>query len=337
MVGRGDAGGLANLTRGVAFHLSAHLPVFAALVVNLGEAGRGPFDRRAWDLTAEHVRVCDYPPTPDDCDWLLERADVVYTAEVPYAPELPVLAGARKVPLVLHAMPELFKDEYLGPTTRIALPTSWLADQPRFEGAVSLPVPVDTDEFAWSPRSHAGTFLHVAASAFHDRNGTELLKAALPHVQSPVTVHTRGVIPEGRVEETLGNVTLVHFGRAQSAREVYGTEDVLIQPRRFGGLSLTAQEALALGMPIVTLDWDPYAPHAIGTVSSLPDPVHVPMAGGNLPVMDADPRALAQIMDALVESPDLVAAHNVLAWEWAVEHSWDAQRETWMGVLSADA
>ena len=187
-VGRGDLGGLGYLTRDVA----AHLPVAAALVVDLGDAGRGPFDRTFWDQSAGEVRVCGYPPTLEDCDWLLDRSEVVYTAEVPYAAELPGLAGARRIPLVLHVMPELFKDDYLGPSTVIALPTDWHAGDARFSGAVSLPVPVDTDTFAWSPRSGAKTFLHVAASAFHDRNGTELLKAALPLVRNEVTVHTRG-------------------------------------------------------------------------------------------------------------------------------------------------
>lgn len=337
MVGRGDRGGLGYLTRDVA----AHLPVAAALVVDLtsgysasDHAGARDFDRGPWDATAGEVRVCGYPPEPSDVLWLLDRSDVVYTAEVPYSPGLPTLAAEHDVEVVIHAMPELWKDEYRGPTTTVALPTGWHATDERFADAVSLPVPVDTDEFAWSPRSHAGTFLHVSASAFHDRNGTELVKAALPLIRNSVTVHTSGVIPAGEVVEQMGNVKLVHRGRADTAREVYSSEDdVLVQPRRFGGLSLTAQEAMALGMPLVCMEWDPYASHAAEVVRISRDPEFVQMAGGNLPVADADPAHLAAAIDALVDDPGTVEAHSRMARNWVVMHSWETLRPRWVEVL----
>ena len=135
----------------------------------------------------------------------------------------------------------------------------------------------------------------------------------------------------------MGNVTVVHLGRAPNAREVYGDEDVLVQPRRFGGLSLSAQEALALGMPLVCLGWDPYSSVAAGVVPTLPDPVHVTMAGGYLPVEDADPAQVARLMDVLAENPDAVVAANEIARKWTEAHSWDALRETWLEVLSCDS
>ncbi len=99
--------------------------------------------------------------------------------------------------------------------------------------------------------------------------------------------------------------------------------DLLVLPRRYGGLSLPVQECAALGVPALMLQTDPYAQeafvHAIPSTGSSPGN----MKGGQVPVHTADPRALAAAIDILVAHPEQHQAASLEAGAWAETHSWD--------------
>lgn len=332
VIGRADHGGLAAQTLAVAQHMD-HA---AALVLDMEGRGRGTFNATPWieALGRERVRVATFPFRDDDLHWLFDHSDVIFAAEgpPPGRDDFPSLCSGRGVEFVIHVNPELWRDSYRGPSTRLTLPTSWHAG--RFPDAVLLPMPVDVERFPFRHRTQARHFLHVTAPAFHDRNGSDLLRAALPLVRSPVKFTIHGVTPQ-RETGRVGNVELHFTPATQDHAAIYPADaDVLILPRRYGGQSLTMNEAAALGMPIITLDLAPQNERpGMHCVKPYPEPPHQHMIGGEEAVHDADPAALALAIDLLVENDGIVENLSHGAGEWTQAHSWEALKPTWESVL----
>jgi glycosyltransferase involved in cell wall biosynthesis len=97
----------------------------------------------------------------------------------------------------------------------------------------------------------------IGRPATRDRNGTEDLLASLQYVTASITLTVTCQEP-GYVENMLhrfpvpANVELiVHSGDIQDNTDLYTGQDVLLMPRRFGGLCLPVNEALGAGMPVV--------------------------------------------------------------------------------------
>ncbi len=110
----------------------------------------------------------------------------------------------------------------------------------------------------------ADTFLHIVGKpAVHDRNGTSDLLKALQFVTVPIKVIIKCqqkayveflssgfAIPE--------NVELVIDTKTEDNYwDNYKEGDVLVMPRRYGGLCLPVNEALGAGMPVIMPAIDP--------------------------------------------------------------------------------
>jgi glycosyltransferase involved in cell wall biosynthesis len=200
-------------------------------------------------------------PTAEDFTAFLDGLDALFTCEIPYGYELFRLADEAGVKTVLQYNFEFLdylKRPHLPTPTLFAAPSPWRFEDVPYANKRLLPVPIATDRF--NPTSKSGPakhFLHIAGTpAVHDRNGTADLLKALRYVQSDITVTIKCQAP--RYVPTLlqrhqipQNVTLiVDHSEVVNYWDNY-TGDVLILPRRFGGLCLPAQEALAAGMPVV--------------------------------------------------------------------------------------
>ena len=226
-----------------------HLHPAKTMVVDCPSAQPLPL-RKDWYPGATWIHGL---PTRDDFRTWLQDIDVVYTAETAYGPWLWTEAKRAGVKTVLHA-----NWEFLNPADQ---PDLWLApsmwhfnDFPapkRF-----LPVPVDTDRFTPQP-AHDGPrrFLHIVGRpAVHDRNGSADLFQALRHVTADIELTVKCQQP-GYVTKLAQhippNVKLrIDEGDVPNYWDNY-QGDVLIMPRRFGGLCLPVNEALAAGMPVI--------------------------------------------------------------------------------------
>lgn len=356
LVARADDGGLGTMTR--EFH--RHLRPEATLVVDLGGQGRGavhpewypgsfeddPLEQR------ETVRWTEGWPTDADVLWLLDRCDVVYSAEVLYHHRFLDLASGgldpdredlngRRVPVFLHAMPELWDVDVSRAET--LLPTSWLMDRPRFADACHLPVPVALDRFediletrlarAHAPNPGPPRLLHVAGPAMLDRNGTALVAAALRHVRTDCVLTIVGAAA-GQRAGAPGRVGNVEVRFVDSAAPDYWSNyeghDLLVQPRRYGGLSLVHQEAAAAGLGLVMLDRAPDREFPGVHVPTLPDPPVERMKGGTFPVEACDPVELAALIDHACQYRAVLGDD---ALEWADELAWSVWRPRYEKLL----
>lgn len=260
---------------------------------------------------------------PDVMDAVLDRCDVLYTIEGPYAPDLFERCCDAGVRLVIHANPELWRG---WDCHTLLVPTTWLV--PHL--AEVVPFPVDVDRLQPSQRAHVPRFVHVLGPAMLDRQGTQLVLGALAYVRHECEVILRHD-GDDHVEKW-GNATLRWQARTRHYWQVIPDGCwALLQPRRYGGLSLPVQEAAARGLPTICLDREPEATFYGPVTVRCPvtETMSYPMAGGLFPVAECDPAALAVTVDAFIEADGCEADPRA----WAEAHSWEALLPTYAGRL----
>lgn len=331
MIVRADSGGLGNQT----WEMARHLKPDALLVIHAQDAARG----------RENLsRYAGLVPEPNMV-WEMGRfggalplagfaaeVDVVLTVECTYVHRgFDVIreAGARSV---LYANPELYDPVRDGSADATYLPTRWHRDRLGFE---HLPMPVALDRFTPKARKRdrAKVFYHPTAPAMLDRNGTDLVLESLQYVRSDdVTVMVRG--RPRKVNP--GKVNLRWLpDYADDYWDSYPVEaDALLLPRRYGGLSLSIQDAAALGMPSVVMSTCPYADEPFTWYTTGYPTSQAQMKGGVFDVNWCAPDMLAATIDTVADQRGgLTEWSSGDALVWAAENSWDNLVDTWREKL----
>lgn len=328
---RCDEGGLG--TQCWEFH--RHMKPDRTLVVLTDHRTRGHCDPARY--SGPDVMTVPRLPDPPDIRAFVDGLDVVFSAETVYSPDFVPIAREHGCEVVVQANPELWDGEADG--ARVVLPTAWEAARVSHEQI--LPVPIALDRFAGRVRTEARVFYHPSSPAMADRNGTALVFAALRWVTEPIKVIVRGAGSRGEVarrsrsRDLPDNVELVEVQhRPGPYWEAYPPDaDVLLMPRRYGGLSLPVQEAAALGMPAIMLDVVPARswPHValVPTTGS----ERMQTKGGLIDVHTGHPRALAAQIDLLAADGRAVEALSTRALEWAERLAWSEWVDRYRVVL----
>lgn len=292
------------------------------------------FDRYPGSLQARFRdgKFVDYAPVLD----ALSDADVVLTQETFYDDRLVEDLRARGVRTAVQGNWEFLRwisEPALARPDLFLAPSTWHLDRwPA--GTVYLPTPVATDVLPYRHRDRAETFVHVGGHrAMQDRNGTRLVLLAGRFIRSAARVVVRSQSLIGRSIVGRDRVE-VEIHDAPHYADNYRDADVLVAPRRFGGQSLPMNEALALGMPVITLDVDPQRRY-LPAESLIPTRRRrsLKVQSGQVDWFDAQPSDLAKRIDEFFEKPALVSALSEKAGEWAAAHSWDALLPRWRSVL----
>ena len=294
MIARADQGGLGAQT----WEFARHVRPDKTLVVLVGHQTRGEADvGRYIDLGLE-VQTCYLPSTEQEA-WLLDGIDHLWTAETWYSPTLVHKARARGVVTTVHANPEMGVPE----ADRTWLATDWLSHH--FPDAVVTPFPVAGDVLQGSPVPMARTFVHVLSEAMEDRNGTEIVLRAAELLTHPCRLLMMGKIPRNlHPIARVGQVEITWLGHHPGLYyQAWPRADVLLMPRRFGGLCLPIQEAFAQQIPVLTLDLEPqrrWVSESWRVPARRPRDVRMP--GGLIQVFDCDPADYAAHWAWLIES-----------------------------------
>lgn len=254
----------------------------------------------------------------------LEDLDIVFTIETPYNNNLWDIAREMGVKTVLECNYE-FLSAGFKPDLVLA-PSVWNLAHIRemFPTAIYNPIPVDTKLLTPHRRQSAHTFLHIRGmNAIHDRNGTQTLLDALPHIKSKdikiIIASQVGnlFVPDERVEV---------ISEVENYEDLYEGCDALIFPRRYGGLCLPFNEAMAKGMPIIASDIEPNN-ILISRQLLLPaKKIRDFMCWQKIDVYDVDPRDLADAIDYLVENKKSYMMLKQEALRTAKQLSWDNNR-----------
>lgn len=343
LVARCDPGGLSSITAEVFRHLC---PAKTLLL----DAHRGPCNDRLYETDESRQQLLyssfDGALPGDYADWIGSGVDALFSAETFYDEKVIRAAKANGVRTVMLAMPELAPWATTSPDRArvlkpdvLVVPTAWRIET--LPGAGILPVPVARDRLRPTLRREVAHLYHVTGAAMLDRNGTDLFLRALPLMEHDVRVTIRSerpiTVPPCRHD------VIVTQERTANYWEAYPPEiDLLVMPRRYGGLCLPVQEAASLGVPSLVLDADPYAGEpftfTVPTTRSTTANMKGAALGCENPVRvwDASPADLARTLDRLVNSPHLTGA-SAAANAWAETHAWDSLLGmTWCEMLMAE-
>jgi glycosyltransferase involved in cell wall biosynthesis len=325
------------------------LPVNDVLIVDMGELARGfaRHDERYLNVASERggvtVGVAEYRNGffVDEAlvrDWL-HGLDVVFSVETLYDPRFHLWANEARVATVIQLNPEFIKPDVFEPTAWWA-PTTWRLDQLP-AGTRLVPVPVSLDRFtvgAQVPDDQPMRVLHVVGHrAASDRNGTQLFQQSLRYLQHQI--HARIITQDERL--------LPFRPRPKATCEVvlngvvdywslYENADVLVLPRRYGGLSLVVQEAAASGLALVLTDCSPNETWPSLRVRARPrGGLRAPV--GHVQLWECMPRTLAETIDRLSEDRVLLKEQREAARAWADDHSWERLAPLYMKELARAA
>lgn len=334
LVARADEGGLGIQT----WEMARHLRPARVLVVDVWPR-RGTFDPARFD-GAGLVRIAPNPPSRDDWAWLLDGVDAVLTVEGCYDPSprdlvLADLCYDRGIRLYVHVNPELWPAVYVEQASlgrvRVLAPTVWETN--RIGPHTPMPMPVATDRIVGTVRTREPrTFLHVSAPAMLDRNGTRYVLDAARHYQGPrIRVLISG--PAAPMVGVRGSVEIEPLADVRDYWDRYTDEiDAVILPRRYGGLSLVAQEAMAAGLPVICLNRVPENTWPGTRTAPIIGSRHHPMKGGPYEVWACDAEGLAATIRTHVESDPEPLSRAAL--DYARSISWDALLPRWQEVLA---
>jgi hypothetical protein len=269
----------------------------------------------------------------------LEGLDVVYTAETGYDPRLPDWCDAAGVGLVRHANPEqLAPDEVAaGGSTVWWSATPWrLERMPAGTRVVPMPVdlPPEFDPGFDEPRGPVRFVHSMGHYAEGDRAGTEVAAGAVRRLSGPARVD---VFCQDRrlsaVFKASDGVDLrVRTRGVEDRWDQFRGQDVLVLPRRYGGLSLPTLEALAAGLVVVMPACQPNEVWP-GPKVDVVGWRKVRMRCGRVSVADPDPGHLASIMNGLCRHPDRLAKWKAESRAWAQANTWEALRPLWLDEL----
>lgn len=335
LLARADGGGLAAITE----EFQRHLLPDRTLVIDMGAAGRGPnhLDRYPG---AQIVHGADEAITPEMIYRFCKGVDLVYTAETFYRSDFCVLARQAGCRTLLHAMPELWRQDMAQPDA-VWVPTNWeLGRMPH--GTQVVPVPIPRDRFpAGNPTTRKGVWYHPVAPAMLDRNGTRDTFDALAWVKQPATMIFVGGDKPGPIFNRYGTDVTVRWVPAQARDrwDAYPHEaGGMVLPRRYAGLSLPFQEAASLGWPIVASDLPPqneWIPRE--GLAAANETRTVKMVGGFFPVYGTSLQGIATAMDTLVSDTAAWQVCTKASETHARRLSWDEWTPRYVELLEEAA
>lgn len=327
LIVRCDQGGLANQTK----QLYDRLKPATTIVVHVDPPrGEEHVDWYPDAIHVEHSRLNAHLLSA-----LVRPGNTLLTCETFYC-DVTSLTGVNKV-VVANA--ELYDESEIA-ADRIIAPTVWeLGRMPA--GVTVLPHPQPK-----APQSHfrirsgeARRFLHMAAPAMLDRNGTQTLLQAAKLMKESVTFVMRAAntpSPVGVPTWKIRNVTIEWDDTAVTDWwENYPVEcDALVIPRRYGGQCLPAQEAAACGMPNVMPDLCPQDEWP-GQRFPAGSSQEARMKGGNFNVYYPDPVDVAATLDAMASGEVDLEHESIEAARWSHEIHWSSIGPRWEDFLSA--
>lgn len=264
VIARMDASGLGNQTRELVRMLNPH----KILAIDSDKFRPGFTQHPEWYKDYTNVRIVKGFPNETDFLWLLEHMDAVITAETPYRYRLFAMAKQRGVKTFLQYNYEFF-EYFQRPNapmpTKLLAPARWNMDKVAAHSKVQpilLRPPLriaDFEEVRKVNMLRSGKkkrFLHVVGKqAAHDRNGTESIIRMLPHTDADFEIVFKSQDPLPYVTND-PRVTFDYSSPVDNA-ELYRDFDALIMPRKYGGLCLPMNEALASGLPVIMTNVEP--------------------------------------------------------------------------------
>lgn len=208
-------------------------------------------------------------PTNLDCARFIRGLSHIITAETAYNPKLYELARLHKVKIYTQLNWEFLDhihNRSLPSPHMWLMPSYWKLEemQSMFPNTIYLPPPIFMSDFKKArdinlQRNGPKRFLHIVGKiASHDRNGTLDLINAMKFSKGDfeLIIRSQYDLPEYK-ELTNDHRIIFDIRNIPEQNDMYQNFDLMILPRRYGGLCLPMNEALACGLPVIMSNISP--------------------------------------------------------------------------------
>lgn len=242
------------------------------LIADLSKLNQMETHHERFQSLAEHLKISDGIPSDNDVEWLTDDVDFVFICETPLNWNLFKIAEQKGVKSILQYNYEFLQyfrtPNYPAPTV-LASPSFWEMERVEALNIAQvryLPVPVNIEKIDYRENEKVETLVHIMGRpAQNDRNGTRLFMQMVSelgdkynyklYLQTPKEMESQRVFHEVKplfdlAKEVLGDKFEIHFDIENNV-DMYKEGEVMILPRRYGGLCLPLWEALASGMPVL--------------------------------------------------------------------------------------
>lgn len=269
----------------------------------------------------------------------LDGLDIVFAVETLYDWNLADWAREVGCRTVVQGNPEFYnhhRHEERSQPDEWVWPTEWMRDHEDLPYGDLLPVPAPTWAYTTDRAdSEPLRVLHVAGHrALGDRNGTDLFFESLALIGTRVHVTVFGQDGQLPTAKLGRNVTIdLNPKGVQDRWDLYDNQDVIVLPRRYGGLNLPAIEACSQGVVPMMPDVEEN-----GLWPILPLPARkgrlqrVPF--GTVPTWMVRPNAIAHEIDEINRRRDRLSEAKQRALDWADNNSWEAWLPAYQDTLS---
>lgn len=260
--------GLGNQT----WEIYKHILPAKTLVVDLSEFNKMQTNHDRYP----DGRVVRGIPTNQDMEWLVDEMDVVIVCETPlnyhlyrYAKE----KGVRTVQQYNREFLDFYKHPEWAQPTYLAYPAKWEIEKVEAlnleSKLIPLPVPINRNKIEFREFKELRTIVHILGRpAYMDRNGTiPFLEAALNFPQYNYLIYLQPPTDQRateyfepvrkKLEEVKSKLNIKVVESVPNYEDMYKTGELLVLPRRYAGLCLPMQEALAAGIPVIMTDVSP--------------------------------------------------------------------------------
>jgi len=264
----------------------------------------------------------------------LEDLDVVLVAETPLNHYLFKRAAELNIRTILvpnYEFNDYLQHPWLPRPDLLLLPSKWHMQETKELGIQMqhIPMPVDRSKLPFIHRKKAEHFVHIAGHpTFMDRNGTAVVLEAMQYVKSPIQLTMYSQFPIEAYTDDRINLVKEYW-------ELYKPEyDVMVMPRRYGGLCLPLNEAMSVGMPVLMTDVPPQN-------EFLPPEMLIREVGYDIIQTRAEiecwkpsPKALAAKIDELYNKPELVDNLSKAVDNLAEARSWKKLAPIYMEIIN---
>ena len=260
-------GGIGIQTR----RLTQMLKPERVMIVNTTAISQNKQQHYEWYKDYNPFLAKSFPPSNEDVKSFLPGLTHVICVENPYNFGLIYWGEQQGVKVLCQSNYEFCENlmqPWLPVPHKFLMPSYWkIEEMTKLFGkdkVMHLPPPIDPAEFKkarninMKRKGKQVRFLHVIGTAAHlDRNGTLDLIEAVKKTKSDfkLVVKTQHLLSmdafldDPRVEYIAGNVA--------ENNDLYEDFDALLLPRRWGGLSLTLNEAMMSGLPTIMTNISP--------------------------------------------------------------------------------
>jgi len=254
MILRADHGGLARISQDFYKYIKPDKSIII-------DVGHDPINLEAFPgINPEIVRYSVDPCLPNELleSWM-EDLDVIVTFETPYNWALFDMARKRGIRTIMMVDYEYLDNPLPGRADVLWMPVNWhMTDIHREEGSATfIPMPIDRDRFVYRERTEAKTFVSVLGHPhlIEDRGGVKALLAAIPLVKNQDVRFILRSIQE--IPQITDPRVTVDVSCKDNPEDNWTEGDIFLHPRRYAGMSLPMNEALACGLPVLMTDMIP--------------------------------------------------------------------------------